>query len=279
MTDDVTAAQRPLEALRSMMFTPGNRPDLVAKAIRSGTDAVIVDLEDAVAPDKKVAARRVLGEWLASARTTVVVRINSIDSPWFRDDLALCALPAVSAVMLPKAERAQDLAAVSESAPGKPLLPLIETAAGFDGMRSVAQASHVERLVFGSIDFQLDLGISGEGDELLYFRSQIVLASRLANLAAPVDGVSTSIDDMQALQGDAERARRLGFGAKLCIHPGQVDIVNRSFSPSEVEVLWAQHVLDAAARSNGAAVAVDGKMVDRPVILRAQALLDMRRTA
>jgi citrate lyase subunit beta / citryl-CoA lyase len=263
---------------RSYLFVPADRPERFEKALGCGADAVIVDLEDAVAPEKKGAARSALGEWLASARTPVVVRINGIESPWFGDDLALCALPGVGAVMLPKAERAQDLAMVSERAPGKALLPLIETAAGFDGMRSVAQAPGVERLVFGSIDFQLDLGIGGEGDALLYFRSQIVLASRLASLAAPVDGVCTSIDDMQALQADAERARRLGFGAKLCIHPRQVDTVNRSFSPSDAEVLWAQRVLDAAARSDGAAVAVDGKMVDRPVILRAQALLNLRRS-
>jgi len=261
---------------RSYLFVPADRPERFEKALASGADAVIVDLEDAVAHEKKGAARSALGEWLATARTAVVVRINGIESPWFRDDLVLCSAPAVGAVMLPKAERAQDLATVSESAPGKPLLPLIETAAGFDAVRSITQAPLVQRLVFGSIDFQLDLGISGEGDALLYFRSQLVLASRLANLAAPVDGVSTSIDDAQTLRSDAERARRLGFGAKLCIHPKQVDSVNRSFSPSDEEVLWAQRVLDAAARSDGAAVAVDGKMVDRPVILRAQALLNMR---
>ena len=262
---------------RSYLFVPADRPERFEKALGCGADAVIVDLEDAVAPEKKGAARNALGEWLAAARASVVVRINGIESPWFRDDLALCALHGVGAVMLPKTERAHDLEVVSEAARAKPLLPLIETAAGFDGMRSIAQAPWVERLVFGSIDFQLDLGISGEDDALLYFRSQIVLASRLANLAAPVDGVSASIDDMQTLQRDAERARRLGFGAKLCIHPRQVETVNRGFSPTDDEVSWAQRVLDGAARSDGAAVAVDGKMVDRPVILRAQALLKIRR--
>lgn len=139
-------------------------------------------------------------------------------------------------------------------------------------------APGVERLVFGSIDFQLDLGIGGDDDALLYFRSRIVLASRLANLPAPVDGVSTAIGDLQALQGDTARARRLGFGAKLCIHPNQVNAVNRGFSPSEGEMAWAQRVLDAAQAAGGAAVAVDGKMIDRPVILRAQAVLQSRAT-
>lgn len=263
---------------RSYLFVPADRPERFEKALGCGADAVIVDLEDAVGPEQKGAARSALGEWLVSTRASVVVRINGVDSPWFHDELALCSFPAVGAVMLPKVERAQDVAALSQSASGKPLLPMIETAAGFDNLRSIAQAPQVERLVFGSIDFQLDLGISGEDDALLYFRSQLVLASRLANLAAPVDGVSTSIDDLQALRSDAERARRLGFGAKLCIHPKQVETINRSFSPSDEELHWAQRVLEAAARSAGGAVAVDGKMVDRPVILRAQALLDMRRT-
>jgi citrate lyase subunit beta/citryl-CoA lyase len=141
-------------------------------------------------------------------------------------------------------------------------------------MRTLAGAPGVERLVFGSIDFQVDLGIDGEGDELLCFRSQLVLVSRLAGIRAPVDGVSTAIDDAATLRADAERARRLGFGAKLCIHPKQVDVVDRAFLPSDAERDWARRVLDAAERAGGAVVAVDGKMVDKPVMLRAQAILD-----
>ena len=120
----------------------------------------------------------------------------------------------------------------------------------------------------------LDLGIDGEGDELLMFRSQMVLVSKLAGLRAPVDGVSTAIDDAEALRADAERARKLGFGAKLCIHPRQVAIVERAFAPSDAERDWARRVLEAAERAGGAAVAVDGKMVDKPVMLRARAILD-----
>ena len=253
---------------RSYLFVPGDRPERFAKALASGADAVIVDLEDAVAPSAKEAARDALRGWLAREEGQVVVRINAIDTPWFEADLALCQSPKVVAVMLPKAERAADL-----DCGGKPVLPLVETAAGIDALRELTRASKVERIVFGSIDLQLDLGISGDGEELLLFRSQIVLASRLANLAPPVDGVSTAIDDPAQLQDDTLRARRLGFGAKLCIHPKQVGTVNASFSPSADEVAWARRVLDAAANAGGAAIAVDGKMVDRPVILRAEALL------
>jgi citrate lyase subunit beta/citryl-CoA lyase len=260
---------------RSYLFVPANRPERIAKAQASGADAVIVDLEDAVALDAKVAARQTLAQWLAEAGDAppVVVRINSADTEWFAEDLQLCNSPHVAAVMLPKAERLQDLAAAARAAPGKPLLPLIETAAGFDQMRIVAGAPGVQRLVFGTVDFQLDLGIDGEGDELLFFRSQMVLASRLANLAAPVDGVSTVFDDPAELQAQSGRARRLGFGAKLCIHPKQVAGVNAAFSPSAEAIAWAERVLEAAAKAGGAAVALDGKMIDKPVILRAQAVL------
>ena len=127
--------------------------------------------------------------------------------------------------------------------------------------------------MFGTIDFQLELGIDGDGDELLAFRSQLVLASRLAGIQAPVDGPCTSWDDTDLVASDARRACKLGFGGKLCIHPKQVASVNAAFSPSEVEVTWARKVVEAAKRSGGAAVAVDGKMIDRPVILKAERLL------
>ena len=258
---------------RSYLFVPADRPERFAKAQASGADAVIIDLEDAVAPHAKATARAALADWLDTGQGPVVVRINGIDTEWFADDLALAARPGVMAVMLPKAARADDLACVRAAVPSAALLPLVETAEGIDRVREIAGAAGVQRLVFGSIDLQLDLAISGDGEELLLFRSQLVLASRLAQLAPPVDGVSTAIDDQIALQADAQRARRLGFGAKLCIHPRQVATVNDAFSPAASEIAWAQRVVAAAADAQGAAFAVDGKMVDKPVLLRAQALL------
>ena len=132
----------------------------------------------------------------------------------------------------------------------------------------------MQRLAFGSIDFQVDMGISGEWEELLLFRSQLVLASRLAGIQAPIDGVSTAIDDTDQLRVDTLRARRMGFGAKLCIHPIQVAPVNLSFRPTPQEVAWAKRVLDAMAAARGAAVSVDGKMVDRPVMLKAEQIIN-----
>ncbi len=271
---------------RSYLFVPADRPERFAKALASGADAVIVDLEDAVAPPSKVAARAALAQWLrgpaagAGAGRTVplFVRTNAPGTEWWAHDLALCgASPAVSGVMLPKAERVADLESAGRAAPGRVLIPLIETAEGFQQLRALAGTAGVQRLAFGSIDFQLDLGISAgddsDGTELLFFRSQLVLASRLASLLPPIDGVTTALDDVAPAARDAQRARRLGFGAKLCIHPRQVAVVNAGFTPSDAEIDWARRVLAAVAQSGGAAVAVDGKMVDKPVLLRAHALL------
>ncbi|MEP7295821.1 MAG: CoA ester lyase [Burkholderiales bacterium] len=254
---------------RSYLFVPGNRPERFDKALASGADAVIVDLEDAVPPDQKEAARRCVSTWLTAA-TPVVVRINAVDTPWHRDDLAVCRQPGVVAVMVAKAECADTLAALQL---GVPLLPLIESAVGIDQARAIAAVPGVQRLAFGAIDFQLDMAMRAGFDELLFFRSQLVLVSRLAGIGSPIDSPSVAIDDMADVELDAQRARRLGFGAKLCIHPRQVDAVNRSFSPTASEVAWAQRVIAIAESSGGAAIALDGKMIDKPVILRAQAIL------
>ena len=264
--------------MRALLFVPGHRPERYAKALASGADAVIIDLEDAVAPEQKDSARESLAGWLdaaapAAGAPPVYVRLNASDTAWFDADLALCGRRALAGAVLPKAERAEDIARVV-GAGAKSVLALVETAAAFDRLAEVAGAPGVARLAFGSIDLQVDLRMrDAQEEELLYFRSQIVLASRLAGIDAPIDGVSTAIDDADRLRDDVLRARRLGFGGKLCIHPKQVEPVRRHFAPSAAEVDWARRVLAADAASGGAAVAVDGKMVDKPVILRAQAIV------
>lgn len=291
---------------RSYLFVPADRPERIAKALASGADAVIVDLEDAVAPEAKSRARQALVAWLEdqasqAARAApplpassgaeplplplpipLFVRVNSASTSWFQDDLRVCALPGVIGVVLSKAQTLDELAAVRAAAPQRVLLPLIETAVGVQAAATLAGAPGVQRLVFGSLDLQADLGIEAddEGDEeaLLAFRSQLVLASRLGGLVAPVDGVSTALQDEDLVQRDTLRARRLGFGAKLCIHPKQVHAVHRGFAPSAEDVAWAHRVLQAyeAAQQAGGhgAVAVDGKMVDAPVLRRAHTVLE-----
>ncbi len=272
-----TATNTPgLHALsRAYLFVPADRPERFSKARASGADAVIVDLEDAVAPEAKASARDALAAAL-DASAPLVVRINAAGTPWFEDDLELCRHPGVAAVMLPKAEGIDAVCTVVETS-YKDVLPIIESARGLRDIHSIASVPGVIRLAFGSVDLALDLGIDCAPDraesELLAFRSQVVLASRLAGLAAPVDGVSTAIEDLQRLQANTERSRRLGFGAKLCIHPKQLAIVQAVFTPTPERLDWARRVCKAFETAGGSAVAVDSQMVDLPVYQRAQVVL------
>ena len=259
--------------VRSYLFVPASRPERIDKAFNAGAGAVIVDLEDAVSPADKETARESLYKHLRTDRG-VYVRINSADTAWFEQDLELCKSSGVSGVFLPKAESREVIETVSRTIGNEKLLvPLIETARGIDKAREMAATGKIQRFGFGSIDFQVDLRIDGEGEELLFFRSQIVLISRLENLLPPVDGVTVVFDDEEVIRSETSRGRRLGFGGKLCIHPKQVPVVNGCYRPSEALIDWARRVVEATNKSNGAAVAVDGKMVDLPVILRAKEIL------
>ncbi|HXY15500.1 MAG TPA: CoA ester lyase [Terriglobales bacterium] len=258
---------------RSYLFVPGNRPDRFAKAFAAGADAVIIDLEDAVPPTQKSEARKNAAAWLSQGKATLL-RINGVTTEWSREDLEICALRGVAGVLLPKAERVEDLGILREKANASAeILPLIETAVGFWNAIELARAARVQRLIFGEIDFQLDLGIQGTGEELLHFQSHLVLVSRLAGIQPPVAGINTAIDDLESLRADTLRSRRLGFGAKLLIHPKQIAIVHECFRPSTEEIAWAKQVLEAAAKSQGAAVAMQGQLVDKPIIAKAESIL------
>ena len=265
----------PLLSPRSYLFVPGSRPDRFAKACAAGADAVVIDLEDSVAPADKATARAAIAAWLTPAQP-VFVRVNVAMSECFHDDLKLGGKPGIAGVLLPKAERIEDICMVAgHFGPAVPILLQIETAQGFSIARGMAGVKGVQRLLFGSIDFQLDLGMAAEEDELLYFRSQIVLASRLAGIQSPVDGVTTDINSPERVREDTLRARRLGFGGKMCIHPKQVPVVNECFAPTAEEESWAKRVVEASAAVHGGATSVDGQMVDRPVLARAEKILEI----
>lgn len=259
---------------RSYLFVPGDRPERFDKALGSGADAIIIDLEDAVPPGGKAAARKSVTAWLTPTRP-VYVRINGADTEWFKDDVDNFADHlGVAGIVLPKAETAEQIATVLKSAhAGLVVLPLVETAQGFWNMAELCRAPRVARLMFGSLDFEIDLGLADDNEALLAFRSQLVLVSRVAGIGAPVDGVTTALDDEVASFADAQRARRMGFRGKLCIHPKQIDPVHRAFSYTHAERAWAQRVLDTVAVSGGAAVSIDGKMVDLPVMLKAREII------
>lgn len=253
---------------RTFLFVPGDRPERFEKAAASGAHEIILDLEDAVAPASKDAARRSVQQWLADGGKAVV-RINGADTAWFDADVDMLKPFANASVMLPKAEAASLARTVAEL-PGRRIVALVETVAGYMELREVAVSPCVERIAFGSVDFSGESGIVDEGEALTSVRTAIVLASIHAGLHAPIDGVSLEFNDQSRMTQDAQRSRQLGFGGKLCIHPKQVAAVNNAFMPSQAEREWAQRVLAAFDASGGGATAVDGKMIDKPVVERAR---------
>ena len=260
---------------RSYLFVPANRPDRCAKACATRAHAVIIDLEDAVAADDKPGARATLLDWLPQARRHVLVRVNATGTEWFEDDLqVVAAAPNIDGVLLPKAEQPGDVERLTAARAAMQIYPLIETARGLWNVLPIAQGPGVRALLFGSLDFQADLGVLD--DDLVYARSQLVVASRVAGIAPPIDGVTQAIDDAELLRRDCARARQLGFAGKACIHPAQVDVVNACFAPTAAEIEWAERIVAAFAQSAGGAVRVEGRMVDRPVLLKAQAVLAER---
>lgn len=274
------SATQALAAARSLLFVPATRPERFAKALASGADAVIIDLEDAVAPGEKARARQLLARaWpglAASERERVLVRVNAASTVWHSDDLELLGTLGVAGAIVSKAEQADQLVHVaSVLGSACALVPLIESVAGLDAANALARCPQVLRLAFGNIDFQADAGLACGPDEaeLLPIRLALLLASRRAQLAPPIDGVTADLRDAVQLGRDLTRSRSGGFGGKLCIHPSQVMAVNTTFTPSVAETSWARRVLDASAAAGGGVVSLDGRMVDAPVVLLAQRVL------
>ncbi len=258
---------------QTYLFVPGNRPERFAKALASGADRIILDLEDAVAPADKAAARTAIAEWMASAgpaQGKVLIRVNDAATDWYAQDLALaCAVQAVC-VMLPKCDAAAQVSAVlAQLTSNATVLPLIETARGMLALPEIAAATGVVRLAFGALDYMADLDIPADSVALDVAASQIAVASRAAGLASPLAGVTPALDAAQ-VNKDMVHARSLGFGAKMCIHPAQVAVVRAALAPSTEELAWAHRVLQAWSASTGGAIQLDGKMLDRPVVLKAQ---------
>jgi citrate lyase beta subunit len=253
-----------VNAQRSWLFVPGDRQERFGKALDSGADAAIVDLEDAVAPEHKEMARQhvvaLLGE------RSAYVRINAADTEWYADDLAsLAGARNLAGMVLPKSTTAEQIDAVAAVLPpAAEIVALIESAAGLRNADAIADAARTSRLAFGNMDFSLDISSDTADSTLLYARSRLVVASRAAGIAAPLDGVTTDLDNADSTMRDARAGRRLGFGGKLCIHPRQVPLVNDAFSYTPDQLTWARRVIAAAAASHGAAVRVDGQMIDKP---------------
>jgi citrate lyase subunit beta/citryl-CoA lyase len=258
------------------LFVPGDRPERFARAISSGADRVILDLEDAVAPESKAAARSAIAEWM-TANTQhagkVLIRINDAVTAWQADDLALVSAMQPKCIMLPKCEAAHQVAAVLACLPDDAsVLPLIETARGLVAVHDIAATAHVVRLAFGSLDYRVDLAVESGSLALDFAAAHIAVASRAAGLPSPVAGVTPDIDAAR-VSADMLHAASLGFGAKMCIHPSQLAAVRAALAPTAAELAWAQRVLQAWAASSSGAIQLDGKMVDRPVVLKAEHII------
>ena len=285
--------------LRTFLFAPGNHPRRVEKALSLGADAVILDLEDAVAVAEKVATRKTIVEALSKPRTCKgYVRVNAIGTQWCLGDVTEVVRPGVDGIVLPKVESAADLRTIDwlitnlERERGLPpggidLMPIIETAAGFSrldrifGARSLKDYGgpwRVKRMTFGAADFTNDVGMTwtaGE-EELTPLRINLVVASRAAGIEPPVDTVWVNLKDAAGMRASVERSLRLGFQGRMCIHPDQVKVVNEVFTPTAEEAARAQKIVDAfkAAEASGvASIQVDGAFVDYPVFHRAERML------
>jgi citrate lyase subunit beta/citryl-CoA lyase len=273
---------------RTVLFVPADRPEMLERAQSRGADAILVDLEDAIAPSGKAAAREVLRDAIASGSLAgpgaVCIRLNAVGEG-FAEDLAAVAGSDVGAVFLPKAADAATLAEASAQIEGAwgghgriGLVPQVESACGVLAAADLLAVEGVVAIAFGGEDFCVDLGVKRGVDslELLLPRAQLGLLASAARLPA-IDTVYTAIDDEEGLVREARTARQLGFGGKLLIHPRQVEPVRRVFAPSEEDVSWAHRVLATAAEGDGAGVTVvDGRMVDAPVIAQAERILSRR---
>jgi citrate lyase subunit beta/citryl-CoA lyase len=268
---------------RSVLFSPGDKPDLMRKAPSTGADVVVFDLEDAVAPEGKSAGREAVHQVLSDPSfdpdCEVCVRVSADDAP---ADLGtvLADDPRVDAVMLPKAESAEDVdtlaAQLAERDADLPVFALCETARGVLHAEEIAAADATTAVCFGAEDLSADVGANRteSGTEVLYARQHVVLAASAADVAA-IDTVFTDLEDAERLREDTQFARDLGYDGKMVIHPAQVSVVNDAFTPTDEQVAWAERVLAGRDEHEGEGVfRVDGEMIDAPLVARAERVLD-----
>jgi citrate lyase subunit beta/citryl-CoA lyase len=256
---------------RSYLFAPGHNAKLVSKVFDAGADAVMLDLEDAVPPEAKATARTMVAD--ALAEHPAWVRVNAARTELCEADLKAVADRAYG-IRIPKTESPEDVAWVTERAPGKPIICAIESARGVLAAEEIAAAPGVRHLAMGGVDLQRDLHAGNGNLHTLYVRSHLVVVSRAAGLEPPIDSVYPRLDDESGLREQAEFARSLGFFGKSAIHPRQLPILHEVFTPSHEEVAWAREVVRAFDASGGAAFQLpDGEFVDLPVAQRARRLL------
>lgn len=257
---------------RSLLFVPGHRPDRFDKAAQSGADAIVLDLEDAVGPEAKPAARENVDRWLSSGGHGVV-RINGDGTPWHADDVAMLSGHQDVVVMVPKVNVPHQVAdTLAQLAAGSRAIPLVETAAGVLAAEKLCAVPGVLRAVFGNADLGTEIGVDpDERAAFAYPRSRLVMACAALRLPPPIDGVTVRLRSLEAITEDARHAKAMGFTGKLCLHPSQVPVVNEILSPSDGQLAWAREVLSAA--EDGSICQLRGQVVGTPMLERARRLL------
>ncbi len=279
---------RPFSPVRSILFVPGDRPDRYGKALSAGADAICIDLEDAVAPGAKAGARESVARFLAGPETPgptgaasthgrqplVIVRVNDpLSGQGANDAASLAAGPPPDAFMIPKVTTTDGVRDARQLLGNAPLIPIIETVRGLDNVAGIGAASpSVAALIFGGFDLSVELGAEPEWEPLLYARSRVVHAAALSGIEA-IDMPSRDLRDMTGLRDEAAKARRLGFAGKVAIHPAQIPAIHEVFTPLPEEVERARRIVEADRAAGGGAVALDGRMVDRPVVEAARRML------
>jgi citrate lyase subunit beta/citryl-CoA lyase len=287
------------ETALTWLYAPGDRPEVVAKALRSGADVVVVDLEDAVAPDHKEYARAATADLLADPEPggpaagprpapAVHVRVNALDGPLVAADLAaLAGLPGLHGLRLPKVASPADVTAVvarlrtltGGQGPVPALYALLESALGVENAFAIAAADPAVRgLALGEADLRADLGISGE-EALVWPRVRAVVAARAAGLAPPAQSVYPDVRDLDGLDASCRRGRALGMVGRAAIHPRQLPVIVRAFLPSQREVDAARETVAAADAAPGALALPDGRFVDPAVVAGARRVLALASRA
>lgn len=262
------------------LYVPGDRPPVVAKALAAGADVVVIDLEDAVAPDRKEYARAATAELLAEPPPAVPVdvRVNALDGPWAADDLrALAPLPGVSGLRLPKVTSAEEVVRVADSHAALPLYALLETALGIERAFAIACAHPSLRgIAVGERDLRADLGVRDDTG-LDWARSRVIVAARAAGLAPPSQSVHPDIRDLESLALSCARGRALGFLGRAAIHPRQLPIIERAYLPTDQELEQAETIVKAATEDEGAQALPNGQFIDAAVVAAAQRTLALAR--
>jgi len=276
-------------ALRSFLFAPGNHARRVEKALTLPADAVILDLEDAVAISEKPATREIVTQVFGQSRHgKLYVRVNAYSTEWCYTDIVTIARAGLDGIILPKVESADQLRSVDwllsnlerdRNLPTIDLVPIIETALGISNITAIASSCpRTKRLAFGAGDYTLDLGMVWSRDEaeLLHARCAVVMASRAAGIEPPLDTVWADLRDTEGFARSAAHAAALGFQGKMCIHPDQIAVTNAAFSPTEQQLAWARRVVAAFADaevSGLASIQLDGQFIDYPIVQRAHQVI------